>query len=92
VNDSSPVQIPINGVLDLHHFSPSEIGGLVSEYLNECRRAGVLEVRLIHGKGVGNLHRTVHSVLSKRLDVLNFSFAAPVYGGIGATIVHLRPK
>jgi dsDNA-specific endonuclease/ATPase MutS2 len=87
-----PVPIPINGVLDLHHFRPAEIAGLVSDYLDECRRAGVLEVRLIHGKGIGNLQRTVHSLVGKRPDVVGFSFATDAYGGIGATIVHLHPK
>jgi len=87
-----PAPIPINGVLDLHTFRPAEIGGLVNEYLDECRRAGVLEVRLIHGKGIGNLQRTVHSILVKRRDVIRFSFAGANYGGLGATVVHLRRK
>lgn len=91
-DDLPPVPVPINGVLDLHQFRPSEIGDLVSEYLDECRLAGVLEVRIIHGRGVGNLQRSVHSILGKRVDVVNFGFAAPAFGGIGATIVHLRPK
>lgn len=85
-----PVRVPIDGVLDLHTFRPSEVGGLVNDYLDECRRAGVLEVRLIHGKGIGNLQRTVHSLLGKRADVVRFSFGTGAFGGIGATIVHLR--
>lgn len=86
----APVTLPIDGVLDLHTFKPAEIGSLVSEYLDECRRRGILEVRIIHGKGIGNLQRGVHSILSKRQDVLRFSLAGAAFGGSGATVVTLR--
>ena len=86
-----PIQLPIDGVLDLHTFKPREIGGLVPDYLDECRKRGILEVRIIHGKGIGNLQRTVHSILSKRADVARFGFASAAYGGQGATIVTLLP-
>jgi DNA-nicking Smr family endonuclease len=85
-----PVALPIDGVLDLHTFRPNEVGGLVSDYLDECRRRGILEVRIIHGKGIGNLQRSVHSILSRRPDVLRFSTASAAFGGTGATIVTLR--
>jgi dsDNA-specific endonuclease/ATPase MutS2 len=77
-------------VLDLHTFKPREIGRLVPDYLDECRRRGILEVRIIHGKGIGNLQRIVHSILSKRADVVRFGFASVAYGGRGATILTLR--
>jgi dsDNA-specific endonuclease/ATPase MutS2 len=91
-DDQSPVPVPIDGVLDLHTFRPSEVGDLVANYLDECREAGILEVRIIHGKGIGNRQRSVHGILSKRADVARFSFASATHGGIGATIVHLRRK
>jgi dsDNA-specific endonuclease/ATPase MutS2 len=86
-----PVALRIDGVLDLHMFRPAEIGDLVPAYLDQCRRLGILEVRLIHGKGIGNLQRSVHAILAKRPDVARFSFASASYGGRGATIVTLRP-
>ena len=58
-NEEQPHQIPIDGVLDLHTFSPKEIGDLVPSYLASCQEIGILEVRIIHGKGIGNLQRTV---------------------------------
>ncbi len=88
--DPPPVALPIDGVLDLHTFQAREIGSLVPAYLDECRRRGILQVRLIHGKGVGNLQRSVHAILSKRTDVLRFSFASAGFGGRGATIVTLK--
>ncbi|HEV7925998.1 MAG TPA: Smr/MutS family protein [Verrucomicrobiae bacterium] len=84
------VALPIDGVLDLHTFNPREIGSLVPAYLDECRQRGILEVRIIHGKGIGQLQRSVHAILSKRTDVVRFAFASASFGGHGATIVTLR--
>jgi dsDNA-specific endonuclease/ATPase MutS2 len=88
--DPPPVALPIDGVLDLHTFNPREIGSLVPAYLDECRLRGILQVRIIHGKGIGQLQRSVHAILSKRPDVVRFSFASASFGGRGATIVTLR--
>jgi DNA-nicking Smr family endonuclease len=88
----SPVTLQIDGVLDLHTFNPREIGRLVPDYLYECRQRGILEIRIIHGKGIGNLQRTVHSILAKRHDVTRYAFASATFGGRGATIVSLSPK
>jgi dsDNA-specific endonuclease/ATPase MutS2 len=87
----SPVTLPIDGVLDLHTFNPREIGQPVPAYLDECRLRGILEIRIIHGKGIGNLQRTVHAILAKRRDVARFGFASANFGGRGATIVTLSP-
>ena len=86
-----PVQMPIDGVLDLHTFKPRDVKELVPEYLLECQKRGILRVRIIHGKGVGNLRRTVHSLLEKNPSVESFNLANEHFGGWGATIVHLRP-
>ena len=85
-----PLQLPIDGVLDLHTFKPAEVRDVVLEYLAECRARGIFQVRLIHGKGTGNLRRTVHSVLEKHPEVVTFTLDHPQYGGWGATIVFLR--
>jgi DNA-nicking Smr family endonuclease len=85
-----PIQLPIDGVLDLHTFKPAEVADAVLEYLRECRERGIFQVRLIHGKGIGNLRRTVHAVLEKHPDVISFTLDHPQYSGWGATIVFLR--
>jgi dsDNA-specific endonuclease/ATPase MutS2 len=87
----SPVTLPIDGVLDLHTFKPREIGQLVPAYLEECRQRGILEIRIIHGKGIGNLQRCVHSILARLPGVARFGFASAAFGGRGATIVTLSP-
>lgn len=91
MNDSDPVEIPITGTLDLHTFRPGDAKELVSEYLAACRERGILQVRIIHGKGTGTLLRTIRSVLSRLPEVTSFRTAGEEGGGWGATIVTLRP-
>jgi DNA-nicking Smr family endonuclease len=93
VEDDDPipevVELPIDGVLDLHGFDPREVGELVSTWLDECRTRGLTELRIIHGKGAGTLRRTVHAILERRTDVASFRLASD-RSGWGATIVDLK--
>ncbi len=84
------VKFPIDGVLDLHTFKPGEVKDLLPEYLVACREKGILEVRVIHGKGTGALRKTVHSILGKLPYIESFRTAGIEEGGWGATIVTLR--
>jgi DNA-nicking Smr family endonuclease len=88
---NAPLDLPIDGLLDLHTFRPQDIKALVPEYLQVCREKGILRVRIIHGKGIGNLRRTVHALLSRDTAVESFALASEAFGGWGATIVHLHP-
>lgn len=89
--DDDAVEFPVDGVLDLHTFRPSEISTLVPGYLGECRARGILEVRIIHGKGTGALRQGVHALLARDPSVLSFRLADERGGGWGATLVTLRP-
>jgi DNA-nicking Smr family endonuclease len=89
--DDEPVQLPIDGVLDLHTFNPRDIKELIPEYLSACRERGILQVRIIHGKGRGVLRQTVHALLARHPQVRSFTLDHPQYGGWGATIVYLKP-
>jgi DNA-nicking Smr family endonuclease len=87
-----PIELPITGVLDLHTFRPRDLKDLVPDYLAACREKGILQVRIIHGKGIGNLRRSVHAILARQPEVLSFTLDHPEYGGWGATLVMLKPR
>lgn len=89
-NLGDPLQIPIEGVLDLHTFKPGDLGALLPDYLEACQERGIFEVRIIHGKGIGNLQRTVAAILARLTMVESHGPASQIYGGTGATIVRLR--
>ncbi|MCC7262004.1 MAG: Smr/MutS family protein [Candidatus Latescibacteria bacterium] len=84
-----PVEVPIDGELDLHTFRPGEIGELIPDYLEACRQRGILRVRLVHGKGSGALRRGVHAVLERLPQVSSFRQGDAGEGGWGATVVFL---
>jgi len=86
----SAVEIPIDGALDLHTFHPRDVAPLLSDYFDACRARGILEVRVIHGKGTGALRRTVHALLDRLPEVVSWRPADEGAGGWGATIVVLR--
>ena len=86
------VEVPIDGTLDLHAFSPKDVKDLVPDYLAACRDRGIVEVRIVHGKGTGALRRTVHALLDRSPEVTGYRLAGGTRGGWGATLVDLRPE
>ena len=86
------VELPIDGVLDLHMFRPSDVDDLVPTYLAECRKRGILHVRIIHGKGTGALRETVHAILRRLPEVAAFGLAPSNAGGWGATVLTLTGR
>ena len=89
---SEPVILPIEDRLDLHPFSPKDVPSVVEEYIDQCVKLGVQEIRLIHGRGKGVQRRIIRSFLEKHLHVLSFKDAPLEAGGWGATVVALRPQ
>ena len=86
-----PHETPIDGTLDLHTFSPKDVKSLVPEYLDLCRERGILQVRIIHGKGTGTLKRIVHAALDRHPSVANYRHESGSGGTWGATVVGLKP-
>ncbi|MBC8419209.1 MAG: Smr/MutS family protein [Proteobacteria bacterium] len=87
--DSEPVEVPIDGILDLHTFAPEDVSSVVEEYLWACLKEGIHEVRIIHGKGRGVLRRIVHARLERHPNVIDFGLDSGP-SGWGATVVRLK--
>lgn len=90
MSEPIPIPIPIDGVLDLHSFRPQDVKDVVDAYLEACLEKGIPEVRIVHGKGIGQLRQTVHALLKKHPMVERYAMAGEAYGGAGATFVWLR--
>jgi DNA-nicking Smr family endonuclease len=88
-DDDEVVHVPITDELDLHNFRAQDVPSLVPEYLDECVRLGLRQVRIVHGKGRGVLRRRVEAALQRHPRVISFRPADSWAGGWGATLVTL---
>ena len=84
--EETPVEMPVDGVLDLHAFAPRDVKDLVPTYLDECLERGITEVNIIHGKGKGVLRRIVHAALDRHPAVVSYEYGS----SWGATVVTLE--
>ncbi len=92
MSKKKPVHIDVNGVLDLHFFKPGDLSTLIDEYIRVCLEKEIYSVRIIHGKGIGNIRRSVHSLLDRNKYVTGYQLADESGGGWGATIANLSPN
>ena len=86
--NEDPVRVPIEGELDLHAFAPRDIPSVVSEYIDAAAAAGLLEVRLVHGRGRGVQRGIVQAALDRHAKVAEFWDDHNAH--LGATIARLN--
>ena len=79
-----PHEVPVDGVLDLHAFTPRDVTAVVREYLRAAALAGLTDVRLIHGRGTGYQRAAVQAVLASHPAVDTFCDAPECH--LGATV------
>lgn len=89
MDELEPIKLPIDGILDLHHFNPKELGNLIPDYIDACLEKQITSIRIIHGKGKGALRKTVHSLLERNEHVISFRIAGDS-SSWGATLVELK--
>jgi DNA mismatch repair protein MutS2 len=75
--------------LDLRGLTVDEALLMIDQRLDEAARAGVRELRIIHGKGTGTLRRAVRDMLTKHALVQGHAGAPQRAGGEGVTVVEL---
>lgn len=80
-------KVPIEDVIDLHAFAPRDIPSLVEEYVRAAHEAGLREVRVIHGRGIGVQRARVHQALASHPLVASFHDVPESH--LGATFVRL---
>jgi DNA-nicking Smr family endonuclease len=80
-------RLPIEESLDLHTFAPRDIPSVVDEYLRAAHEAGLRDVRLIHGRGIGVQRARVQQVVRDHPLVVSFTDAPESH--LGATVVRL---
>jgi dsDNA-specific endonuclease/ATPase MutS2 len=90
-DDETVTVVEITDELDLHTFRPSDLGELIPDYLDEAAARGFSEVRIIHGKGIGALRRSVHALLDRHPRVESYRLGDERSGAWGATLVRLKP-
>ena len=85
------IELPVDGVLDLHTFRPAEVKEVVLAYIEACLERGIRDLRIIHGKGMGVFRQQVHALLVRHEAVESYTLAGGDAGGWGATVVDLKP-
>ena len=90
MDNDEPKEYPIDGTLDLHTFSPRDVKDLVPDYIDECLKRDIIQIRIVHGKGTGTLRRIVHSILDKHPKVASYRHEEGSGGSWGATVVDLK--
>jgi len=83
--ENEAMELPIDGVLDLHTFAPKDVKDLVATYIDECMKIGISDIEIIHGKGKGVLRKIVHSILDRHPHVVSYSYGRTW----GSTLVKL---
>lgn len=84
------VDLEITDSFDLHPFAPQKVKLAVEAYLEEARKKGFRQVRIIHGKGIGVQREIVRKVLSECGFVESYKTGNEFSGNWGATIAKLK--
>ena len=76
--------------ISIHGMLVAEGLTVIDKYLDDAYLAGLLTVRILHGKGTGALRSAVHETLNLNPHVTNYQYAPPNEGGEGVTVVKFK--
>ena len=86
---SWPVVAPPPVELEVRGMRVEEAMPLIDQRLDEAFRAGLPQIRIVHGKGTGTLRRGIREALSRHPLVKSLTTPPPKEGGEGATVVDI---
>ncbi len=76
--------------LSIHGMLVKEGIDMVDKYLDDAYLAGLLSVRILHGKGTGALRSAVHKTLAANPHVVDYQYAPFNEGGEGVTVAKFK--
>ena len=76
--------------LDLRGMNAEEAIQSLGLFIDKCVLSGLSEVRIIHGKGLGILKKTVHEQLKNHPNILEYRLGRYGEGEDGVTIAKLK--
>ena len=82
-----PIRVPIEPEIDLHAFAPRDAVSVVDEYVCAAAAAGLLTVRIVHGRGRGIQRGMIQAALEQHADVTEFWDDPAAH--LGATMARL---
>jgi dsDNA-specific endonuclease/ATPase MutS2 len=81
------VHVPIERELDLHAFAARDVPSVVEAYVDAAAEAGLIEVRIVHGRGRGVQRGIVQAALERHRHVVEFWDDTSSH--LGATVARL---
>ena len=90
INSTATEPVAALTEIDVRGMRVDEAMPLVDKALDSAALAGAQQLRIIHGKGTGQLGRGLRSFLKDHAQVEGFASAGEREGGSGVTVVTLR--
>ena len=87
-----PKRTTVTDEIKLRHLTVDEALFKLDQYLHDAFMSGLIQVRVVHGKGTGTLRRAIQKVLAEHSLVKSYRIGGYGEGGIGVTIVQLADK
>ncbi len=90
--DDKENRLSIDGEIHLRRLTIDEASLKLDKYLNDAFMAGIIQVRVIHGKGTGILRNAIHRQLGSHPLIKSYRLGVYGEGGAGVTIVELMHR
>ena len=89
VSRVSGLMAPVSPELEVRGMRVDEAMLLIDQRLDDAFRAGLPQIRIVHGKGTGTLRRAIRDALSRHPLVKSLTTPPPKEGGEGVTVVEI---